>query len=61
MLKFTYSVLLALGRNFFAFLQISSVNFCFSYSKLGSVLEGGNEQGIYLCVASASCVEHLFS
>ena len=31
------------------------------FSKMGSVQEGGDEQGIYLCVVSASCVECVFS
>lgn len=31
------------------------------FSKMGSIQEGGDEQGIYLCVVSASCVECVFS
>lgn len=60
LLRFTYLVPLALWRNFsFAFLLILWVLLCFS--KLGSVQEGGGKQGVYLCVASASCVECSFS
>lgn len=35
--------------------------YCVCFFKTGSVQEGGDEQGLYLCVVSASCVECVFS